>query len=160
MIRAAMLKRKSKTDSARDQRASASGCDGTLPFSARSRAGRGRRVLTRTLNLAGECYPTLMRHGFQVVSVWFREGPVAMVSGNKHLASNRREECMLKEYHSDKLFWPNNNRVAVTLTFDFQGGEDVRPLPNGLIDHEEYTQCEYGPHTGVYRILRILEQEG
>jgi peptidoglycan/xylan/chitin deacetylase (PgdA/CDA1 family) len=83
-----------------------------------------------------------------------------MVTGNKHLAGNRREECMLKEYHSDKLFWPNNNRVAVTLTFDFQGGEDVRPLPNGLMDHEEYTQCEYGPHTGVWRILRILEAEG
>jgi hypothetical protein len=99
-----------------------------------------------------------------MVSKWFRFGfgtvPVAMVTGNKHLAGNRREESMLKEYHSDKLFWPNNNRVAVTLTFDFQGGEDVRPLPNGLIDHEEYTQCEYGPHTGVYRILRILEQEG
>jgi peptidoglycan-N-acetylglucosamine deacetylase len=67
---------------------------------------------------------------------------------------------MLQEYHPDKVFWPNNNRVAVTLTFDFQGGEDVRPLANGLIDHEEYTQCEYGPHTGVWRILRILEEEG
>ena len=33
---------------------------------------------------------------------------------------------MLQEYHPDKVFWPNNNRVAVTLTF-FQGGEDVRP---------------------------------
>ena len=27
---------------------------------------------------------------------------------------------MLKEYHPDKVFWPNNNRVAVMLTFDFQ----------------------------------------
>lgn len=33
---------------------------------------------------------------------------------------------MLKEYHPDKVFWPNHNRVALTLTFDFQCGEDVR----------------------------------
>src|SRR5207342_3334167 len=23
----------------------------------------------------------------------------------------------------------------------------------------EYTQCEYGPHTGIWRILRLLEEE-
>ena len=48
----------------------------------------------------------------------------------------------------------------MTLTFDFQGGEDVRPLADGTRDHEEYTQCEYGPHTGIWRILRILDEEG
>ena len=67
---------------------------------------------------------------------------------------------MLKEFHyNDRIRWPNGKRVAVTLTFDFQGGEDVRPLPNGLIDNEEWTQCEYGPHTAIWRILRILEEE-
>jgi peptidoglycan/xylan/chitin deacetylase (PgdA/CDA1 family) len=67
---------------------------------------------------------------------------------------------MLKDYHHDGRFaWPNNSRVAVTLTFDFQGGEDVRPLEDGTLDHEEYTQCEYGPHTAIWRILRILEEE-
>jgi peptidoglycan/xylan/chitin deacetylase (PgdA/CDA1 family) len=72
-----------------------------------------------------------------------------------------RRNAMLKEYHSNSsVFWPDNRRIAVTLTFDFQGGEDVRPLPDGSLDHEEYTQCEYGPNTGVYRILRILEEEG
>ena len=56
---------------------------------------------------------------------------------------------MLKEFHyNDSFSWPNKSRIAVTLTFDFQGGEDVRPLPNGTINHEEYTQCEYGPNTG------------
>jgi peptidoglycan/xylan/chitin deacetylase (PgdA/CDA1 family) len=67
---------------------------------------------------------------------------------------------MMKEFHPQRVFWPNDARVAVTLTFDFQGGEDVRPLPDGSMDHEEYTQAEYGPHTGVWRILRILEEEG
>ena len=67
---------------------------------------------------------------------------------------------MLKEFHCDSGFtWPDNRRTAVTLTFDFQGGEDVRPGKDGKIDHEEYTQCEYGPHTAIWRILRILEQE-
>jgi peptidoglycan/xylan/chitin deacetylase (PgdA/CDA1 family) len=42
------------------------------------------------------------------------------------------------------------------LSFDFQGGEDVRPDKNGKMNHEEYTQAEYGPRTGIYRILRIL----
>ena len=68
---------------------------------------------------------------------------------------------MLKEHHIDGNFsWPDQNRIAVTLTFDFQGGEDVRPLPDGKINHEEYTQAEYGPNTAVWRILRILEDEG
>ncbi len=68
---------------------------------------------------------------------------------------------MLKEHHFDGEFsWPNKNRIAVTLTFDFQGGEDVKPLPDGKINHEEYTQAEYGPNTAVWRILRILEEEG
>ncbi len=67
---------------------------------------------------------------------------------------------MLNDHHHDGRFcWPNNARVAVTLTFDFQGGEDVRPLADGTRDHEEYTQCEYGPHTAIWRILRILEEE-
>jgi peptidoglycan/xylan/chitin deacetylase (PgdA/CDA1 family) len=67
---------------------------------------------------------------------------------------------MLQQHHRGRFHWPNNSRVAVTLTFDFQGGEDVRPLPDGTRDHEEYTQCEYGPNTAIWRILRILEEEG
>jgi peptidoglycan/xylan/chitin deacetylase (PgdA/CDA1 family) len=68
---------------------------------------------------------------------------------------------MLQEHHHQGHFhWPDNSRVAVTLTFDFQGGEDVRPLPDGTRDHEEYTQCEYGPNAAIWRILRILDEEG
>jgi peptidoglycan/xylan/chitin deacetylase (PgdA/CDA1 family) len=67
---------------------------------------------------------------------------------------------MVRDYHHNgRLSWPNDARVAVTLTFDFQGGEDVRPLPDGTKDHEEYTQCEYGPNTAIWRILRILDEE-
>ena len=67
---------------------------------------------------------------------------------------------MLQEHHYDgKFFWPEDFRTAVVLTLDFQGGEDVRPLADGTMDHEEWTQCEYGPHTGIWRILRILQEE-
>ena len=62
-------------------------------------------------------------------------------------------------HHEGLLFWPNNNRIAVTLTFDFQGGEDVRPQSDGTINHEQYTQAEYGPNTAIWRILRILAEE-
>ena len=66
---------------------------------------------------------------------------------------------MLTENHAQgKMYWPDSCRMTVALTFDFQGGEDVRPLPNGTINHEEYTQAEYGPKTGIWRILRILEE--
>jgi len=38
---------------------------------------------------------------------------------------------MLKEYHYDHLVrWPRGERAAVFLTFDFQGGEDVKPDKN------------------------------
>ncbi len=68
---------------------------------------------------------------------------------------------MLREiHHSGAFHWPNKMRTAVNLTFDFQGGEDVRPGKDGKIDHEEYTQCEYGPNTAIWRILRILDEEG
>ena len=63
----------------------------------------------------------------------------------------------LEEFHPNgRIHWPGNARIAVFLSFDFQGGEDVRPDKNGKINHEEYTQAEYGPKTGIYRILRIL----
>lgn len=63
----------------------------------------------------------------------------------------------LQELHSNrKIYWPGDARVAVFLSFDFQGGEDVRPNKDGKMNHEEYTQAEYGPKTGIYRILKIL----
>ena len=66
---------------------------------------------------------------------------------------------MLVEHHAkEKVFWPDGCRLAVALTFDFQGGEDVRPDRNGRMNHEEWTQAEYGPNTGIWRILRILAE--
>ncbi|MFQ5683834.1 MAG: polysaccharide deacetylase family protein [Candidatus Binatia bacterium] len=68
---------------------------------------------------------------------------------------------MLKEHHlKGATHWPEGYKMAVALTFDFQGGEDVRPLPDGRVNHEEFTQAEYGPKTGIWRILRILEEQG
>jgi peptidoglycan-N-acetylglucosamine deacetylase len=67
---------------------------------------------------------------------------------------------MLKEYHYDHLIrWPKAERAAVFLTFDFQGGEDVKPDKNGILNYESWSQGEYGPHHAIYRILRILGEE-
>src|SRR5437667_305725 len=67
---------------------------------------------------------------------------------------------MLKEYHYDRLIhWPHGERAAVFLTFDFQGGEDVKPDKNGILNYEMWSQGEYGPHHAVYRLLRILKEE-
>jgi peptidoglycan/xylan/chitin deacetylase (PgdA/CDA1 family) len=68
---------------------------------------------------------------------------------------------MIQDRHlNDALNWPDGRRMAVMLSFDFQGGEDVRPDRNGRINHEQWTQAEYGPQTGIWRILRILEETG
>ena len=68
---------------------------------------------------------------------------------------------MLKETHiKESIVWPEGCRIAVALTFDFQGGEDVKPFTDGKIDNEKFTQAEYGPKTGIWRILRILEEYG
>src|SRR5215469_18145611 len=75
-------------------------------------------------------------------------------------ATQYQESTMPTERHYQGAFhWPKGYRTAVVMTFDFQGGEDVRPLPDGTMDHEEYTQAEYGPHAGIWRILRILDEE-
>ncbi len=67
---------------------------------------------------------------------------------------------MLKEYHYDHLVrWPRGERAAVFLTFDFQGGEDVKPDKNGILNYESWSQGEYGPHHAIYRLLRILKEE-
>jgi hypothetical protein len=65
---------------------------------------------------------------------------------------------MIVENHpKGKIAWPNNGRVAVAITFDFQGGEPVRPGPNGKMNNEDYAEGEYGPKTGIWRILRLLD---
>ena len=57
-----------------------------------------------------------------------------------------------------KIFWPENRRMTVAITFDFQGGEPVRPLANGKMNNEDYAEGEYGPKTGIWRILRMLDE--
>jgi peptidoglycan/xylan/chitin deacetylase (PgdA/CDA1 family) len=66
---------------------------------------------------------------------------------------------MTQDRHlNSEIRWPEGRRLAVMLSFDFQGGEDVRPDKNGRINHEQWTQAEYGPQTGIWRILRILDE--
>src|SRR3982074_616999 len=81
--------------------------------------------------------------------------------GFRHpLRSQNGKNAMLKEYHYDHLVrWPRGERAAVFLTFDFQGGEDVKPDKNGILNYENWSQGEYGPHHAIYRLLRILKDE-
>ena len=66
---------------------------------------------------------------------------------------------MIVENHAKgPIAWPNKNRVAVAITFDFQGGEPVRPGKNGKLNNEDYAEGEYGPKTGIWRILRMLDE--
>src|SRR3979490_1768816 len=70
------------------------------------------------------------------------------------------KNAMLKEYHYDDLVrWPRGERAAVFLIFDFQGGEDVKPDKNGILNYESWSQGEYGSHQVIYRLLRILKDE-
>jgi len=65
---------------------------------------------------------------------------------------------MITENHAKaKIFWPENRRMTAAITFDFQGGEPVRPLANGKMNNEDYAEGEYGPKTGIWRILRMLD---
>ena len=65
---------------------------------------------------------------------------------------------MITERHAkEEIVWPDGCRLAVMLTFDFQGGEDVKPDKDGKRNHEDWTQAEYGPRTGIWRVLRILD---
>jgi len=44
---------------------------------------------------------------------------------------------MITDNHAKgKIFWPENRRMTVAITFDFQGGEPVRPLTNGKMNNE------------------------
>src|SRR3989304_6974236 len=68
---------------------------------------------------------------------------------------------MLQERQiKENLSWPEGRRIGVMLSVGFQGGEALRPNKNGLMNHEEWTQAEYGPRTGIWRILRILDESG
>ncbi len=66
----------------------------------------------------------------------------------------------MNELHFNDTFrWPDGKRMTVALTFDFQGAEGLEPTKNGRQDYEAFTQAEYGPHTGIYRLLDVLDEE-
>lgn len=67
---------------------------------------------------------------------------------------------IVDRHYDDKFFWPKGVRMVIGLTFDVQGGEPIRPGKNGLLNIEDYEIGEYDPNTGVWRLLRILEDEG
>ncbi len=65
------------------------------------------------------------------------------------------QEILLDE----QIEWPKPYKCAVTLIFNYQGAEGLEPGPNGKIDNEIYSEREYGPRAGIWRILRLLEKQ-
>lgn len=59
----------------------------------------------------------------------------------------------------ERLRWPEPIRCAVALVFNFQGAEGLEPGPNGRIEYEVYTKREFGPRSGIWRILRVLREQ-
>lgn len=58
--------------------------------------------------------------------------------------------------------WPNDAKIAVILTFDFQGqvGHHYYPYPNGKTNLHEVKSREYGAVAGIWRVLDILDKHG
>src|SRR3972149_6132048 len=63
---------------------------------------------------------------------------------------------MFSEKHP-KVSWPQGARMAVVLTFDFQGEVGSIPLPGGKKNFREITEFSYGARVGIWRILDLLD---
>lgn len=64
---------------------------------------------------------------------------------------------MLKEEHP-QVAWPDGARLAVMLSFDFQGKIGTRLLPGNKKDYFAITESEYGARVGIWRILDLLDE--
>jgi len=54
--------------------------------------------------------------------------------------------------------WPNQARMAVLLTFDYQAEVGSPLLPSGKINYAIYTERQYGGRHGIWRVLDILDK--
>lgn len=62
--------------------------------------------------------------------------------------------------NGDGIQWPCQKRIAVMVTFDFDG-ELLRYSTSGKdqIAFPDYSRGQYGPHTGLHRCLDILKKQ-
>ena len=65
-----------------------------------------------------------------------------------HVYQSKYSPRSLGKISEERRRNPRGERAAVFLTFDFQGGEDVKPDKNGILNYEMWSQGEYGPHVG------------
>ena len=62
------------------------------------------------------------------------------------------------------MSWPDNANIALSVVVAFEAFHtrsqyNVRPGPAGKPDQSSLSYAEYGPKTGVWRVLRLLESE-
>jgi len=56
--------------------------------------------------------------------------------------------------------WPNQARMAVLITFDYQAEIGSPTLPSGKINYAISTEREYGGRHGIWRVLDLLDKHG
>jgi peptidoglycan/xylan/chitin deacetylase (PgdA/CDA1 family) len=78
--------------------------------------------------------------------------------------------------HPPKIEWPNEARIAVSIVLNYEEGSELSPAygdeahesigemnsnkPAAARDLQTETQWEYGSRAGVWRLLRVLQEEG
>lgn len=59
-----------------------------------------------------------------------------------------------------KIEWPNQARMAVLMTFDYQAEVGAPTLPSGKINYAIHTERMYGGRHGIWRVLDLLDKYG
>ncbi len=57
-----------------------------------------------------------------------------------------------------KIEWPNQARMAVLITFDYQAEVGSPTLPSGKINNAVYSERQYGGRHAIWRVLDLLDK--
>jgi len=67
----------------------------------------------------------------------------------------------------DEASWPTGQPHAVVINIMYEQwapgtapglGPVGNPLPGGVLDYQALSWSEYGPHTGIWRLLELLDR--
>ena len=59
-----------------------------------------------------------------------------------------------------KIEWPNQARMAVLISFDYQAEVGSPTLPGGKTNYQMVTERQYGGRHGIWRVLDLLDKYG